>query len=112
MAAAKFSKEANLQPQQKCHFIEARKQIKEAILNGQIEGAITAINELDPEVCEFHYFLPTASDDSTLSFMHHSEAFGLWMRNTTFLYEDKTMHRSFLQPCLSRTRLTWSDSGQ
>lgn len=49
-AAAKFSKEANLQPQQKDHLIEARQEIKEAILSGNIEAAITTINDLDPEV--------------------------------------------------------------
>ncbi|KAK5658216.1 hypothetical protein OQA88_2191 [Cercophora sp. LCS_1] len=51
-AAAKFSKEANLQPQQKGHSIESRQNIKEAILNGRIEVAITALNELDPEILD------------------------------------------------------------
>ena len=49
-AAANFSKEANLKPQQEDHMINARQEIKEAILNGRIEAAITALNELDSEV--------------------------------------------------------------
>jgi len=52
-AAAKFSQEANLEPLQKSHLIEARQAIKEAILNGRIEAAITGLNDLDPEVCMF-----------------------------------------------------------
>jgi hypothetical protein len=54
-AAAKFSKEANLQPQQKDNLIVARQEIKQGILEGRIEAAITSLNELDPEVCTIHY---------------------------------------------------------
>ena len=50
-AAAKFSKEANLQPQQCESTILARKRIKNSILTGDIESAIRALNEIDPEVC-------------------------------------------------------------
>lgn len=49
-AAAKFSKEANLQPQQSEPTIVARKRIKTSILTGDIESAIRALNEIDPEV--------------------------------------------------------------
>lgn len=56
-AAANFSKEANLQPQQKGHLIQARQTIKEAILSGNIEAAITAINDLDSQVWG-HLLLP------------------------------------------------------
>jgi hypothetical protein len=49
-AAAKFSKEANLQPQQKDSLIVARQEIKQAILEGRIDAAITSLNDLDPEV--------------------------------------------------------------
>jgi len=53
-AAEKFSKEANLQPQQKDNLIVARQEIKQAILEGRIEAAITSLNELDPEVRNIH----------------------------------------------------------
>ncbi|KAK0714791.1 CTLH/CRA C-terminal to lish motif domain-containing protein [Lasiosphaeris hirsuta] len=51
-AAAKFSKEANLRPQQDGPLITARQEIKDAILNGNIEVAITALNELEPEILD------------------------------------------------------------
>ena len=50
MAAAKFSKEANLQPQQEGASIKARQQIQEHIHRGGIKQAIEALNDLDPEV--------------------------------------------------------------
>jgi len=58
-SAANFSKEANLQPKQEDPTIEPRQQIKHAIHTGNIEAAITALNDLDPEVCgylSFHTF--------------------------------------------------------
>lgn len=55
-AAAKFSKEANLQPQQEEHSILARKRIKESIMTGEIESAIRALNELDPEVWRLFFY--------------------------------------------------------
>lgn len=53
-AAAKFSKEANLQPQQGDPSIQARQEIQHAIHSGNIESAITALNDLDPEVRHDH----------------------------------------------------------
>lgn len=49
-AAAKFSKEANLQPHQDTTSIRARQRIQHFILCGDIQAAIKALNELDPEV--------------------------------------------------------------
>jgi hypothetical protein len=49
-AAAKFCKEANLQPQQPDASIQARQSIMHSIHSGDIESAISALNELDPEV--------------------------------------------------------------
>lgn len=57
-AAAKFSKEANLQPQQGDRSVKARQEIQQAIHSGHIEAAITALNELDPEVR--HAFPPAS----------------------------------------------------
>ncbi|KAF7562775.1 hypothetical protein G7046_g1357 [Stylonectria norvegica] len=51
-AAAKFSKEANLQPQQDIGSIHARQQIQSCIHAGNIETAIDALNELDPEILD------------------------------------------------------------
>jgi hypothetical protein len=49
-AAAKFSKEANLQPHQDNASIRARQEIQNHIHSGSIQAAIEALNELDPEV--------------------------------------------------------------
>lgn len=49
-AAANFSKEANLQPQREDPYIKTRQEIQHAIHIGDIETAITALNDLDPEV--------------------------------------------------------------
>ncbi|KAK3940135.1 CTLH/CRA C-terminal to lish motif domain-containing protein [Diplogelasinospora grovesii] len=51
-AAAKFSKEANLQPQQEDPSIRARQEIQNNIHTGNIEAAISALNELDPEILD------------------------------------------------------------
>lgn len=58
-AAARFSAEANLQPQQDHPSIVARQQIQRSIQQGDIETAIDALNELDPEVrrCLVFFFL-------------------------------------------------------
>lgn len=50
-AAARFSAEANLRPQQDHPSIVARLQIQRSIQQGDIEAAIDSLNELDPEVC-------------------------------------------------------------
>lgn len=49
-AAAKFSKEANLQPQQDSASIRTRQEIQNFILSGDIQTAIETLNELDPQV--------------------------------------------------------------
>lgn len=59
-AAARFSAEANLQPQQDHPSMVARQQIQRSIQQGDVETAIDALNELDPEVCRC-YILPSCS---------------------------------------------------
>jgi hypothetical protein len=49
-AAAKFSKEANLQPNQEEEFVKARQEIQQSIHLGSIQDAIEALNELEPQV--------------------------------------------------------------
>lgn len=54
-AAAKFSKEANLQPQQDISSIRARQEIQNCIHSGNIQSAIETLNDLDPEVSNTYY---------------------------------------------------------
>jgi hypothetical protein len=51
-AAAKFCREANLQPQQPDPSIQTRQDIQHAIHSGNIARAISALNELDPELLD------------------------------------------------------------
>ncbi|KAK3391103.1 CTLH/CRA C-terminal to lish motif domain-containing protein [Podospora didyma] len=51
-AAAKFSKEANLTPQQEDPSIRARQKIQQAIHTGNIDTAVSELNELDPEILD------------------------------------------------------------
>ncbi|KAI5923657.1 CTLH/CRA C-terminal to lish motif domain-containing protein [Camillea tinctor] len=51
-SAAKFTSEANLQPQQPTSAIQARQQIQTFIHKGEIEKAIQALNELDPSMLD------------------------------------------------------------
>lgn len=59
-AAAKFSKEANLQPQQDGASILARQEIQNSIHSGNIQTAIETLNEFDPEVCLDFFFICTS----------------------------------------------------
>ena len=49
-AAAKFSKEANLRPNQEEESVKARQQIQHSIHLGSIQDAIEALNDLEPLV--------------------------------------------------------------
>jgi glucose-induced degradation protein 8 len=49
-AAAKFSKEANLQPNQEEESVKARQKIQQSIHLGSIHDAIESLNELEPQV--------------------------------------------------------------
>jgi len=49
-AAAKFSREANLRPRQEEESLRARRQIQQSIHSGNIQEAIEALNELEPQV--------------------------------------------------------------
>ncbi|KAM0274279.1 hypothetical protein ACHAQH_008013 [Verticillium albo-atrum] len=51
-AAAKFSKEANLQPHQADDTIRLRQQIQHSIHIGSVQSAIEALNDLDPEILD------------------------------------------------------------
>lgn len=49
-AAAKFSKEANLRPQQEEESVRARQNIQHSIHLGSVQEAIDALNDLEPSV--------------------------------------------------------------
>ena len=49
-AAEEFSQEANLSPPVDLESIESRMDIREALQRGDIEEAITRVNDLNPEV--------------------------------------------------------------
>lgn len=51
-AAAKFSKEANLRPQQDEESVRPRQQIQSYIHRGRIQDAIEALNELEPQILD------------------------------------------------------------
>ncbi|KND91646.1 Glucose-induced degradation protein 8 [Tolypocladium ophioglossoides CBS 100239] len=51
-AAAKFSKEANLQPHQDGASIRSRQEIQNFIHSGNIQAAIETLNELDPQILD------------------------------------------------------------
>jgi hypothetical protein len=60
-AAARFSKEANLRPQQEEESVKARRQIQHSIHSGDIQEAVDTLNELEPQVSRriflsFHFF--------------------------------------------------------
>jgi hypothetical protein len=50
-AAEEFSEEANLSPPVDFESIESRMDIREALQRGDVEDAITRVNDLNPEVC-------------------------------------------------------------
>ena len=52
-AAEEFSQEANLTPPVDFESIESRMDIREALQRGDVEDAITRVNDLNPEVCVF-----------------------------------------------------------
>jgi len=58
-AAKKFSKEAQLKPQQDHASIVARQQIQHSIHQGDVQTAIEALNDLDPEVGQHDFFSST-----------------------------------------------------
>lgn len=50
-AAEEFSSEAGLEPPVDFDSIESRMDIREALQRGDVEDAITRVNDLNPEVC-------------------------------------------------------------
>lgn len=70
-AAERFAKEANLTLPLEEESIQSRVEIRQAIHAGDIDTAVTKINDLNPQVChEQHLFLNSCRIIS--SFMHHA----------------------------------------
>lgn len=60
-AAEHFSEEANLPSPVDFNSIESRVNIREALQRGDVENAITLVNDLDPEVSSRHSCLLSLS---------------------------------------------------
>lgn len=67
-AAEEFSQEANLPPTVDFESIESRMVIREALQRGDVEDAITRVNDLNPEVnMIYHFCSPVWRQDSNFS---------------------------------------------
>ena len=74
-AAEEFCQEANITPPVDFESIETRMDIREALQRGDIEDAITRVNDLNPDVsacCPTPYY--RRSEERIKHFMHHSQA--------------------------------------
>lgn len=71
-AAEEFSAEAGLEPPVDFDSIESRMDIREALQRGDVEDAITRVNDLNPEVCDRFPSAPVAGRTGLKRFMHHS----------------------------------------
>jgi hypothetical protein len=56
VSAEEFSQEAGLSPPVDFESIEGRMNIREALQRGDVEDAITRVNDLNPEVCPCSLF--------------------------------------------------------
>lgn len=71
-AAERFAKEANIHPPLEEESIQARVEIRRAINAGDIDTAITKINDLNPQVRMSRSFLSFPHCRIITSFMHHA----------------------------------------
>jgi hypothetical protein len=75
-AAEEFSQEANLDHEPPVDFesIESRMDIREALQRGDVEDAITRVNDLNPEVS---IFIPTRCGETCRIKTFHAPLLGL-----------------------------------
>jgi hypothetical protein len=71
-AAEKFAKEANIHLPLEEEFIQSRVEIRQAIHAGNIDIAITKINDLNPQVCFVPFSTMSPPCRIITSFMHHA----------------------------------------
>ena len=57
VSAEEFSQEAGLSPPVDFESIEGRMNIREALQRGDVEDAITRVNDLNPEVCVYSWIV-------------------------------------------------------
>ena len=67
-SAEEFSQEAGLSPPVDFESIEGRMNIREALQRGDVEDAITRVNDLNPEVCPFSRLAFAQKGDMIISF--------------------------------------------
>ena len=70
-AAEEFSQEANMTPSVDFESIESRMEIREALQRGDVEDAITRVNDLNPEVSQSISIRVRVR--GLECFMHHSQ---------------------------------------
>lgn len=70
-AAERFAKEANIQLPLEEESIQSRVEIRQAIHAGDIDTAVTKINDLNPQVSQTLFVLSPSCRIIT-SFMHHA----------------------------------------
>jgi len=78
VSAEEFSQEAGLSPPVDFESIEGRMNIREALQRGDVEDAITRVNDLNPEVRPFLRLPPAQKGEMIIPFMHHAQT--LWGR--------------------------------
>ena len=71
-AAELFAREAGVSPPVDLQSIESRMCIREALQRGDVQDAITRVNDLNPEVCVFY----AITIERIIPCMHHAEALG------------------------------------
>ena len=75
-AAEEFSLEAGVQPAVDFASIESRGDIRDALNRGDVQGAITRVNDLNPEVNCFAHSLHSRLFFRIKHCMHHSQPLG------------------------------------
>lgn len=71
-AAEKFAKEANIQLPLEEESIQSRVEIRQAIHAGDIDTAVTMINDLNPQVRQAYRISSPSPCRIISSFMHHA----------------------------------------
>ena len=87
VSAEEFSQEAGLSPPVDFESIEGRMNIREALQRGDVEDAITRVNDLNPEVCPSSW-LPFAPKGEMIIPFHAP-------RSVPFGVGDETKHQNF-----------------
>jgi len=82
-AAEEFSQEASLAPPVDFDSIESRMAIREALQRGDVDRAITRVNDLNPEV-GVSFFM----NSRIIPFMHHTSATTMMINQTFSLQND------------------------